>query len=389
MKTELITTWTVKDICEGFVFDKNEGKGLFGLNGKLVIQPEYQRNYIYDKGGKDKEVIYSLLKGYPLGLMYFVKTASGMYEVLDGQQRITSFGRFVNETYVFHIEDKAGNVQYFHSLEEDEQKKILDTPLTIFICEGTATEIKEWFEKINLVGVKLTEQELLNAAFFGPFVTLARKEFSNTKNSNMDKWQSYIKGDPKRQEILGEALKWVSKGNVSEYMALHRRDTNIDELKDYFETVIQWINSVFIDVEGFMKGLDWGYLYETYHSNAYNPQEVSEVIQKLAIDNSIQDKKGICEYVLGGCKNTSLLDIRLFPDYIKDAVYKKQTAAAKANGQSNCPDCVLENGVNKTKIWKQKEMEADHATAWSKGGATVESNCTMLCIHHNRLKGNK
>ena len=45
MKTTLITDWTVGDVCKGFVFDKNEGKGLFGLDGQLIIQPEYQRNY--------------------------------------------------------------------------------------------------------------------------------------------------------------------------------------------------------------------------------------------------------------------------------------------------------------------------------------------------------
>ena len=205
MNKELITTWTVKDLCAGFAFDKNEGKGLYGLNGKLIIQPEYQRNYIYDKGGKDVEVIRSLLKGYPLGLIYFVKNSDGKYEVLDGQQRITSFGRFVNSTYPFAVPDENDNPRYFDSLNPEEQEKILNTELTIYVCEGTSQEIQEWFEKINIAGEKLTPQELRNAAYHGPFVTLARKVYSNSSNANMNKWLTYIKGDPKRQEVLEKA----------------------------------------------------------------------------------------------------------------------------------------------------------------------------------------
>jgi len=219
MKTTLVTDWTVGDICKGFTFSKAEGKGLFGLNGKLTIQPEYQRNYIYDKGGKDEEVIRSLMEGYPLGLLYFVKTDEDKYEVLDGQQRITSFGRFVNTTYPFSVPDDDGNPRYFDSLDEDIQKKILETKLTVYVCEGNASEIDKWFKTINIAGVPLNNQERLNASYYGSFVTEARKVFSNSQNANMNKWLTYIKGDPRRQEVLEVALEWVSKGNIQEYMS--------------------------------------------------------------------------------------------------------------------------------------------------------------------------
>ena len=129
MTTQLLTNLTVADICDGFIYNELEGKGLFGWGGKLVIQPEYQRNYIYADGKRDVAVIDSILKGYPLGLLYFVKTTSGMYEVLDGQQRITSFGRFVKEK--FSVVDSSGMQQYFTGLDATIQKKILETPLTI------------------------------------------------------------------------------------------------------------------------------------------------------------------------------------------------------------------------------------------------------------------
>lgn len=387
MKTTLKTDLTVGDIQEGFVYNEYEGKGLFGWSGKLTIQPEYQRNYIYAKEKKEAAVIDSLLKGYPLGLLYFVKTGENTYEVLDGQQRITSFGRYI--THKFALKDENGMEQYFDGLPLDKQEKILNSKLTIYICEGEESEIKEWFKTINIAGIPLNNQELLNAIYSGPFVTLAKEEFSNSQNAYIQKWSAYIKAEVLRQGFLEKALEWVSKGNIDAYMSLHRKDNNINELKTYFNTVIDWVSTTFIDVIPEMRGLEWGRLYETYHKNSYNPSNVSEILNKLYYDEQVKNKKGICEYILGGCVDTKLLEIRVFDDMTKKIVYNKQTKEAKEKGVSNCPLCAVGNNSNKTRIWELKEMDADHVTAWSKGGATDINNCEMLCITHNRAKGNK
>lgn len=143
MKTTLKTSITVKDICEGFIYNELEGKGLFGLSGKLTIQPEYQRNYIYasDGGKREVSVIESILKGYPIGLIYFNKVGEDILEVLDGQQRITSLGRFVNDK--FAIKDENNMEQYFGGMAKDKRVKILETKLLIYECEGAESEIKE------------------------------------------------------------------------------------------------------------------------------------------------------------------------------------------------------------------------------------------------------
>lgn len=387
MKTTLNIDLTVKDICEGFVYNEYEGRGLFGLSGKLVIQPEYQRNYIYADGQKDVAVIDSLLKGYPLGLIYFVKVADDKYEVLDGQQRITSFGRYV--TGKFAIKDENDIPRYFSGLAEDKKEKILNARLTIYECEGTESEIKEWFRTINIQGVPLNEQELSNAIHSGSFVTLAKEEFSNSQNSNIQKWGAYIRGDVKRQAYLRTALDWVSNGNIDSYMSQHRYDDNIVELKTYFNSIIEWISRTFIDVENFMEGLEWGRMYRTYHNIPYSPEKVSNELHRLLEDYYVKDKKGICEYILGGCKDHKLLNIRMFDEPVKRAVYEKQTREAQEHNKSNCPLCALENSNNNNKIWKLSEMDADHVSAWSKGGATDISNCQMLCKTHNRIKGNR
>jgi len=387
MKTTLKTDITVKDICEGFVYNELEGKGLFGLSGKLTIQPEYQRNYIYADGKKDVAVIDSLLKGYPLGLIYFVKVSDDKFEILDGQQRITSFGRYVTNKFAF--KDENGMEQYFDGIAADKRTKILETKLTIYECEGEESEIKNWFRTINIAGVPLNDQEFNNAIFSGQFVTLAKAEFSNSQNANIQKWSAYIKGSANRQAFLEKALDWVSKGNIVDYMSSHRYDDNIRELNTYFISVIDWVSAVFIDVENEMCGLEWGRLYETYHHKAYDPKNVSSEVQKLYSDPYIKNRKGIFEYILGGSKDAKLLNVRVFDEATKKSVYSKQTKESEEKGKSNCPLCSIGHDSNKSKIWKLNEMDADHVTAWSKGGATDIKNCQMLCKTHNRAKGNK
>lgn len=387
MNTVLWTDKTVSEVIEGFVYNELEGKGLFGLNGKLTIQPEYQRNYIYADEGKEAAVIDSLLREYPLGLLYFNKSGDDAYEVLDGQQRITSIGRFVAGK--FAITDSNGMQQSFTSLAQNLQQRIMNAPLLIYICEGEEPEIKDWFRTINIAGVQLKPQEILNAVYSGPFVTLAKAEFSNSQNSNINKWAAYISGNVKRQDYLETALKWVSHGHIDEYMSQRRLDDNIDELKEHFDTVIDWISSTFAVVEREMQGLDWGKLYEEYHERSYNPSEISDLVKKLYGDEHVKNRRGIFEYILDGCEKTNLLDVRYFEDSVKRVAYERQTAVARENNVSNCSYCAMGHEANKTRIWQLSEMDADHVSAWSKGGPTTADNCEMLCKPHNRAKGNR
>jgi len=395
MKTQLRPI-KISDLVSGFQYSEVHARGLYGLSGTLTIQPEYQRNYIYNDGKKDVAVIESLLKEYPLGLIYFVDASSGYndgkvhLEVLDGQQRITSIGRFHTDKFAVKVD---GRERYFSSLSAEEKTLLLATELLVYVCEGTEPEIKAWFETINTAGVPLNDQELLNAAYSGPFVTAAKAEFSNAKNALQQKWSNFVKGDPKRQEVLEVALEWVSasKGQkIDDYMAAHRHDTGIAELKDYFTTVIEWVETVFDGrTDAPMRGLPWADLYERFGQNAYDGAALSARVEDLRGDVYVKNAKGIYEYVLGGEEKPELLDIRVFQPADIRAAYTTQTKVAETKGVSNCPTCAGIDNANKTRIYSQTEMDADHVTAWSKGGATDISNLEMLCKTHNRAKGNR
>jgi hypothetical protein len=381
--------YTIREVVEGFAYNELEEKGVFGLAGKLTIQPEYQRHYIYQEAGKEAAVIHSVLQGYPLGLLYF-NVAGDRLEVLDGQQRITSIGRFVTNKFSVKVNGKE---QTFSSLPADKRTLILDSTLLVYQCTGTEAEIREWFQTINIAGVPLNTQELLNAVYSGPFVTAAKAEFSNSANANKNKWASYVKGNLKRQEVLAEALKWVatSQGlSIDAYMAQHRADTDITSLKTYFTAVIDWIESVFTGTpHKDMCGLEWGRLYEEYHTTAYNPASITADLTHLQGDPAVTKRKGIYEYLLSGKTKPVLLEVRVFDDKTKRSAYAQQTQAASAAGVSNCPTCASVDNANKTRAYKLEEMEADHVTAWSKGGQTTQANCEMLCVTHNRAKGNR
>lgn len=392
MKTEL-HLYTVAEVIKGFVFNELEGKGLFGLDGDLVIQPEYQRHYIYGDGKRDVAVIDSLLKEYPLGLIYFVDTGAPSgprLEVLDGQQRITSVGRFVTGKFAIL---RNGSEQTYSSLPSDEQTRILQSKLLVYICKGSESEIKQWFKTINIAGLPLTEQELRNSIYSGPFVTAAKAEFSNSNNSLQQKWSMYVKGDPKRQQVLEAALSWVAQPKemtIDAYMAQHRLDSDIKELLTYFTTVIEWISSVFVDPpDETMRGLDWGRLYETYHHKSFKTNEVSIALQELLNDPAVVDRKGIYEYILGDRVDSRLLNVRLFDSTTKKLAYNRQTSYAQERGNSNCPLCAIGTNANAKRIYALSDMEADHVTAWSKGGDSAVENCEMLCVTHNRAKGNR
>ncbi len=354
----------VREVVAGYKDSAEEGVVAYG--GKLDIRPKYQREFVYN--GKQRDaVIETIKKSFPLNVMYWVKTGSGVYEVLDGQQRTISIGQYVGGDY------SLGGY-FFHNLTDEEQNQILDYELMIYFCEGTDREKLDWFKIINIAGEKLTDQELRNAVYTGSWLSDAKLKFSKTNCAAYllahDGGQ-LVSGSPIRQEYLETALSWINNGNIEEYMGKHQHDQGADELWQYFQDVIAWVRKTFTTYRKEMKDVAWGELYNAYKDKKVDAAKLEAKIKELMLDDDITNKKGIYEYVLTGSERS--LSIRMFKDKEKREAYERQDGI--------CVKC--------GKHFELEEMEADHITPWHEGGKTVAENCQMLCKQDNRTKSGK
>lgn len=356
---------TVRDVVAGYV--NSDEEGVVGYGGLLDIRPKYQREFVYDEK-KRNAVIDTIRKGYPLNVMYWVVNDEGNYEVLDGQQRTISFCEYYIGAFSVEID---GLPMAFHNLQQTQKDEILDYKLMVYFCSGTDKEQLDWFRIINIAGVRLTEQELRNAVYTGPWLSDAKKIFSKTNCAAYGLASKYVPGSPIRQELLETALSWKSKGEIEQYMSDHQKDPNANELWTYFRNVIEWVKLTFPEYRSEMKGLPWGDLYDRFNGPVYDTDALEAKIKKLMMDDDVTNKKGIYSYVL--TDDERHLAIRNFSEAQRRAAYERQ--------DGKCPKCP------DTKHYEITEMEADHITPWSKGGATSPENCQMLCAEHNRLKG--
>ena len=345
--------------------------GVVAYGGKLDIRPKYQREFVYKEKQRDA-VIETVKKGFPLNVMYWMIREDGGYEVLDGQQRTISIGQYVNG-------DFSLNNRFFHNLTKEEQDKILDYELMIYLCEGTDKERIEWFTVINTYGEKVNAQEIRNAVYTGPWLSDAKLKFSKRNCVAYllaNDGGQLVSGDTVRQEYLETALSWINDGKIEDYMAKHQHNKNADELWNYFQNVIAWVRSVFPNYRREMSNVPWGVLYNQFKGKKFDSKKLEKEITELMKDEDVTKKSGIYEYVL--TRSEKFLNIRAFTDKMKREAYERQKGI--------CPHCKDEN---KKKKWEIEEMEADHITPWHEGGKTTAENCQMLCKEHNRTKSGK
>lgn len=366
MKIEL-NEITVRELTKGYI-DSGDN-GVRGYDGNLDIRPPYQREFVYNEKQRDA-VITTIKNNFPLNVMYWAKREDGTFEVIDGQQRTISVCQYVNGDFSYDF-------KFFENLTKDEQDQILNYKLMVYICEGTDKEKLDWFRVINIAGVKLTDQELRNAVYSGPFVTDAKRYFSKSGCVAYKIAGDILNGSAIRQDYLETAIEWLSTSqglkSVEQYMAIHQHDPNCNQLWQYFNSVVTWVYSTF-DVKKrkkIMAGVNWGSLYDEFKDRILDRKEIDDEISKLIIDSEVGNNKGICVYVL--TRNENVLNLRSFPEDMKLALYEKQNGI--------CPIC--------KKHFDIQFMEADHITPWSQGGKTVLENGQMLCRECNRRKSDK
>lgn len=349
---------TVGELADGY-FDNDEG-GVVGYSGQLDIRPPYQREFVYKDKQRDA-VIDTIFKNYPLNVMYWAVRDDGGFEIIDGQQRTISVCQYVNGDFSFEG-------RYFHNLQADEKERLLNYPLTIYQCSGSDSDKLAWFRTINIAGEKLTDQELRNAVYSGPWVSAAKPIFSKSNCPAYGLGSDYLTGTPIRQDYLETVIRWISDGEIEEYMAIHQHDPNANTEWLYFQSVIAWVKATFPNYRKQMKGLPWGTLYNAHKDTPQDAEKLEERIAALMADDDVTAKKGIYTYVLTGEERH--LSIRSFTDNQKVEAYERQKGV--------CPKC--------GQTFEIGEMEADHITPWSKGGRTIAENCQLLCRDDNRRK---
>ena len=360
MKIELRKI-TVREIAKGYV-DNAEG-GVLGYGCRLDIRPPYQREFIYKDKQRDA-VIDTITNEFPLNVMYWAVRDDGKFEIIDGQQRTISVCQYV--TGIFSYKSR-----YFHNLQDDEQNKIYDYELMIYLCSGTNSERLRWFEIINIAGEKLTPQELRNAVYSGPWVSDAKRYFSKKGCAASGIASDYVGRSAIRQEYLETAIKWISKDNINEYMARHQHKQNASILWNYFRSVINWVEATFKNKRKFMKNVDWGSLYNKYKDVQMDTDKIEEETAKLLLDDDVTKQNGIYPYIL--TRDEKHLSIRAFTASMKQKVYEKQKGI--------CTIC--------KERFDLSGMEADHITPWHEGGKTIEENCQLICKNDNRTKSGK
>ena len=357
MKIELKEI-TIREVSNGYLNDNEDG--VVGFSGKLNIRPKYQREFVYKDKQRDA-VIETVNKKFPLNVMYWVKNEDGTYEVLDGQQRTISICEYVNGSFSL-------NSMYFHNLTNVEKNKILEYRLMVYFCEGNDKEKLDWFKTINIAGEKLTNQELRNAIYTGPWLTDAKRYFSKSNCAAFNIGNDYLTGTAIRQDYLETVIGWLSNDNIEQYMAENQHKPNANELWLYFTSLMNWIKVVFPKYRKEMKGINYGFLFNKYKDQQFDAHKLEEEITTLMQDEDVTKKSGIYEYVL--TRNEKYLSIRAFTDKQKREAFERQKGI--------CPKCKVTFELN--------EMEADHIKPWHLGGHSTSSNCQMLCKHDNRIK---
>jgi len=357
MKIELKEI-TVQELTNGY--QDNEENGVVGYGGILDIRPPYQREFIYKDKQRDA-VIDTITKDFPLNVMYWAVREDENFEVIDGQQRTISISQYVAGDFAFKN-------RYFHNLQKDEKDQILNYKIMVYLCSGTDTEKLEWFKTINIAGERLTDQELRNAVYSGSWVSDAKRYFSKNGCPAYGIGSDFMNGSPIRQDYLETTISWISGGAIENYMAKNQHEPNANELRLYFNSVIDWVKAVFPKYRKEMKGIQWGFLYNEFKNQRFDSKKLEEEISTLMQDEDITKKSGIYEYVL--TRKEKHLNIRGFTDNQKREAYERQKGICVKCGQ----------------FFELNGMEADHITPWHDGGKTAANNCQMLCKDDNRRK---
>ena len=386
--------------------------------GDIIPQPDYQRDYVYDEM-KASKLIESALMGIPIPTIYLCEENDGPYSIIDGQQRMTSFVKFLkNEFKLKKLEELSNfNGLYFKDLDKTTQRNLKSVSLNTIILSKQSENLKyEIFARLNQGSVALTAQELRNCIYRGSFNDLLEDIALTNKllpelfifENKRKKYQEYVlrffalKNFNDYSSSIGKTM------NV--YMSAHKNDNEkaIDNAKKLFIGTIDIIkqvlgNDAFCAYDRQNKcsmNKFSGSVYDSIivafsmfdsHNLMKNADEIRKAISNIKANNQIYSDY---TYAATGSKDRVIGRIMIIYNAIKDILEKHGDTTPEVRCFSN---------DDKQKLWNEHyicsycgqeilaydDAEVDHIFAYSKGGDTVLENAQLLHRHCNREKNDK
>jgi len=383
-------------------------------DGDIITQPDYQRDYIMDDK-KASKLVESVLLQIPIPTIYLCEESDSRSSVIDGQQRITSFVRYLsNEFKLTGLEELSTlNGKYFKDLDKNYQRKIKQTTISSIVIKKESQDLKyEIFARLNQGSVKLKPQELRNCIYRGTLNNLIESIAKENQTlpllfhseNNRKQYQEYI--------LRFFALKNFNecssslKKTMNDYMAKNQNidKTEIDKLKTLFNSKIDIIKQIFGETafcsydrqnDKITKTFS-GSIYDSLiipcsffdnHSLMVHANELREQFEATKRNNlQYQDYT----YAATGSRSRVIGRIMLIYNLISNIVKNENT---KRVFDSNTKEYLWANGNHVCAFCKQEildinDAEVDHIIAYSKGGETIIENAQLLHRHCNRVKNN-
>ena len=349
-------------------------------DGHIISDIELQREIIYSDE-KQRLVIDSIVKDYPLPAFYLWKNDDGKLEVLDGKQRIHAITRF----YENDLEYDGLLWKEWNTKDPELQERINNTALSIIISEGTEEKKREIFNRINTLGVPLSEFEVLNGLYAGQYLR------GLSKYVEQDSAAKKILGEPKRGKSKIKLLDFICSlrgvKDKKEYVKLHQDEPFVGD-QTLVSKHVKFVASIFDDFNSLPMLLRFAVRYaKDVTIWKENKDEINRRIKKFKksqdyklIDNKEQEIEDIIQTVVQGI---SVDPKRLFTQDQKDELVQLSMAdPSKHDGEKiRCEDC--------KQLFFADELTVDHVKPWSKGGRTELSNAQLLCRACNSKQGNR
>ncbi|WP_029512924.1 HNH endonuclease family protein [Mycoplasmopsis iners] len=359
-------------------------------DGKIISDILIQREIVYS-ADKQALVIDSIVNDIPLPAFYFWENENGVYEVLDGKQRIEAIKNFKQND----IQYNNKNWKEYGSEESDLQNKVNNTLLNIIVCRGDEEHKRNIFYRINTLGVPLSDFEIINGLYNGVFINTLKQVCKDDKSLNkLFKESNKASRGAKEHWILSKIVGKKDLSKILDYVKKNKDSST--KLEDDYRSKLNSVIDIMATILN--KPADDRDIWFDIFSKALNKNKqcksilkskkaelndfISHYRKKLKKAGFIIKKDYYEDIVNGYLQNINFDKNRLFSDDIKRELFDESEKALKDNKEAvKCNTC--------KQYFYYEDLQVDHIHPWSKGGSTTKDNAQLLCGTCNRSKSNK